>query len=47
MYEETSKLDNALEDFKKILELDPSHTEANHAVRVNMNTHCLLPMSNS
>ncbi|XP_043269013.1 tetratricopeptide repeat protein 1 isoform X2 [Venturia canescens] len=33
LHEETNKLDNALEDFKKILELDPSHSEANHAVR--------------
>jgi len=33
LYEETSKLDDALADFKKILELDPSHSEANHAVR--------------
>lgn len=34
MYEETDKLDEALEDFKKVLTFDPNHTEANHAVRV-------------
>lgn len=34
MYEETEKLDEALEDFKKVLTFDSSHTEANHAVRV-------------
>lgn len=34
LYEETDKLDEALEDFKKVLTFDPNHTEANHAVRV-------------
>ncbi|XP_070154592.1 tetratricopeptide repeat protein 1 [Polyergus mexicanus] len=33
LYEETDKLDEALEDFKKVLTFDPNHTEANHAVR--------------
>jgi len=27
-------LDEALEDFKKILTFDPNHTEANHAIKV-------------
>lgn len=36
LYEETEKLDEALEDFKKILTFDPGHTEANYAVRVIM-----------
>ncbi|XP_012259830.2 tetratricopeptide repeat protein 1 [Athalia rosae] len=33
LYEETDKLDEALEDFKKILTFDPAHSEANYAVR--------------
>ncbi|XP_015121044.1 tetratricopeptide repeat protein 1 [Diachasma alloeum] len=33
LYEQEDKLDEALADFKKILELDPQNTEANHAVR--------------
>lgn len=33
LYEETDKLDEALEDFKKVLTFDASHTEANYAVR--------------
>ncbi|XP_011170096.2 tetratricopeptide repeat protein 1 [Solenopsis invicta] len=33
LYEETEKLDEALEDFKKVLTFDSSHIEANHAVR--------------
>ncbi|KAL6445989.1 hypothetical protein ACFW04_000985 [Cataglyphis niger] len=33
LYEETDKLDEALEDFKKVLTFDPNHTEANHAMR--------------
>ncbi|XP_043794641.1 tetratricopeptide repeat protein 1 [Apis laboriosa] len=33
LYEETEKLDEALEDYKKILTFDPGHTEANYAVR--------------
>ncbi|KAK0183217.1 hypothetical protein PV327_001278 [Microctonus hyperodae] len=33
LYEETDKLDESLADFKKILELDPRHSDANHAVR--------------
>ncbi|XP_053984797.1 tetratricopeptide repeat protein 1 [Hylaeus anthracinus] len=33
LYEETDKLDEALEDFKKVLTYDSSHTEANYAVR--------------
>lgn len=35
LYEETEKLDEALEDYKKILTFDSSHTEANYAVRVS------------
>lgn len=34
LYEETEKLDEALEDFKKVLTYDPSHTEANVALQV-------------
>lgn len=34
LYEETEKLDEALEDYKKILTLDSGHVEANHATRV-------------
>lgn len=37
LYEETEKLDEALEDFKKVLTFDSSHTEANHAIRVMYN----------
>jgi len=37
LYEETEKLDEALEDFKKVLTFDSSHIEANHAVRVTYN----------
>lgn len=37
MYEETEKLDEALEDFKKVLTFDSSHAEANCAVRVMYN----------
>ncbi|XP_015171030.1 PREDICTED: tetratricopeptide repeat protein 1 [Polistes dominula] len=33
LYEETDKLDESLEDYKKILTFDPSHSEANYAVR--------------
>ncbi|XP_076179884.1 tetratricopeptide repeat domain 1 [Ptiloglossa arizonensis] len=33
LYEETEKLDEALEDFKKVLTYDPSHTEANVALQ--------------
>ncbi|XP_015518993.2 tetratricopeptide repeat protein 1 [Neodiprion pinetum] len=33
LYEESDKLDEALEDFKKILTFDPAHSEANYAVR--------------
>ncbi|XP_033209607.1 tetratricopeptide repeat protein 1 [Belonocnema kinseyi] len=33
LYEETDKLDEALEDFKKVLTFDPSHTESNCALR--------------
>lgn len=33
LYEETDKLDEALEDYKKILTFDSSHSEANYAVR--------------
>lgn len=32
MYEATDKLDECLADYKKILELDPSHNEARAAV---------------
>ncbi|KAI4485428.1 PREDICTED: tetratricopeptide repeat protein 1 [Polistes canadensis] len=33
LYEEVDKLDEALEDYKKILTFDSSHSEANYAVR--------------
>lgn len=33
LYEEIDKLDEALEDYKKILTFDSSHSEANYAVR--------------
>ncbi|KAG7190652.1 hypothetical protein KM043_006734 [Ampulex compressa] len=33
LYEETEKLEDALQDYKTILTFDPSHTEANYAVR--------------
>lgn len=33
LYEETEKLDEALEDFKKVLTFDPGHKEANYAIR--------------
>lgn len=33
LYEETEKLDEALEDYKKILSFDPAHSDANYAVR--------------
>lgn len=33
MYEETEKFDEALEDYKKVLTFDPTHTDANYAVR--------------
>lgn len=33
LHEETEKLDEALEDFKKVLTFDPGHKEANYAVR--------------
>ncbi|KZC12690.1 PREDICTED: tetratricopeptide repeat protein 1 [Dufourea novaeangliae] len=36
LYEEVEKLDEALEDFKKVYSLDPTHTEAYHEV-------CRLP----
>lgn len=39
LYEETDKLDEALEDFKKVLTFDSSHPEANHAIRVMYNYH--------
>lgn len=39
LYEETEKLDEALEDFKKVLTFDPSHTEANYAIRVIYTNH--------
>ena len=41
LYEETDKLDEALEDYKKILTLDPGHIEANHATRVIKKTYFL------
>ena len=31
LYEEADKLDESMEDFKKILELDPTNSEANQA----------------
>ncbi|KAG5317636.1 TTC1 protein, partial [Pseudoatta argentina] len=33
LYEETEKLDEALEDYKKVLTFDSNHPEANHALR--------------
>ncbi|CAG5076466.1 Similar to TTC1: Tetratricopeptide repeat protein 1 (Homo sapiens) [Cotesia congregata] len=33
LYEQTDNLDQSLADYKKILELDPGHSEAHHAVR--------------
>ncbi|KYM96268.1 PREDICTED: tetratricopeptide repeat protein 1 [Cyphomyrmex costatus] len=33
LYEEMEKLDEALEDYKKVLTFDSSHTEANYAIR--------------
>ncbi|XP_034936808.1 tetratricopeptide repeat protein 1 [Chelonus insularis] len=33
LYERTDKLDESLADYKKILEFDPAHSEANYAVR--------------
>ncbi|XP_076765303.1 tetratricopeptide repeat domain 1 [Xylocopa sonorina] len=33
LYEQEEKLDEALEDYKKVLTFDSSHTEANYAVR--------------
>ncbi|XP_063989541.1 tetratricopeptide repeat protein 1 [Diachasmimorpha longicaudata] len=33
LYEQEDKLDEALADFKKILELDPQNTDANYALR--------------
>lgn len=33
LYEETEKFDEALEDFKKVLTFDPSHSESNCAIR--------------
>ena len=33
LYEEAEKLDEALEDYKKVLTFDPAHTEANYGVR--------------
>lgn len=36
LYEETDKLDEALEDFKKVLTFDPVNSEANYAVRVSV-----------
>lgn len=35
LYETTDKLDEALDDCKKILEIEPNHREANSAVRVS------------
>lgn len=36
LYEQDDKLDEALVDFKKILEIDPSHWEARDATRVSL-----------
>ncbi|XP_012281528.1 tetratricopeptide repeat protein 1 [Orussus abietinus] len=33
LYEQSEKLDEALEDFKKVLTFDPQHVEANRAIR--------------
>ena len=41
LYEETDKLDEALEDYKKILTFDAGHIEANHATRVITQTYLL------
>lgn len=34
LYEETEKLDEALEDYKRVLELDPNNTESKRAVNI-------------
>lgn len=34
LYEQTDNLDQSLADYKKIIELDPGNSEAQHAVRV-------------
>lgn len=36
LYEETEKLDESLEDYKKVLELDPTNKEAYAATLVNL-----------
>ncbi|XP_051176539.1 tetratricopeptide repeat protein 1 [Leptopilina boulardi] len=33
LYEETEKFDEALEDFKKVLTFDPSHSESSYAIQ--------------
>lgn len=35
LYEQTEKLDEALEDYKKVLELDPNQTSARQACMVS------------
>jgi len=35
LFKETEKLDEALEDFKKVLEIDPYHPEAKAAAAVS------------
>jgi tetratricopeptide (TPR) repeat protein len=37
LYEEMDKLDEALADYQKILEMDPSNTDALIAIRVRQN----------
>ena len=43
-YEKTNKLDEALEDYKKLLELDPRNIEALNACQVSVYTDnaCML-----
>lgn len=36
LYEKTDKLEEALEDYKKILERDPGHTNARQACMVSL-----------
>lgn len=46
MYEETDKLDESLEDYKKILELDPGNKDALGAVMVSVQFSCLCDLRN-
>lgn len=42
LYEETEKFDEALEDFKKVLTFDPSHSESNCAIRVSFSLKLII-----